>query len=116
MTKIFAFHPPFVTLSRAEGPCRPEGRRSQRRNPNPRLDHRCDTIQISSTMPDAPPPVRSPVISIKGLTKTYKSGFQALKSIDLEIERGEIFALLGPNGAGKTTLIWIVCGIVNATA
>src|ERR1043165_5526183 len=53
------------------------------------------------------------ILSIKQLTKTYASGFRALKSIDLEIYRGEIFALLGPNGAGKTTLINIVCGIVN---
>ncbi|MGE0582041.1 MAG: ABC transporter ATP-binding protein [Steroidobacteraceae bacterium] len=57
-----------------------------------------------------------PVISIRGLTKTYASGFQALKGVDLDIARGEIFALLGPNGAGKTTLISIVCGIVNASA
>jgi ABC-2 type transport system ATP-binding protein len=56
------------------------------------------------------------ILSIKQLTKTYASGFQALKSIDLEINRGEIFALLGPNGAGKTTLISIVCGIVNASS
>jgi ABC-2 type transport system ATP-binding protein len=55
----------------------------------------------------------SAVISIKNLTKTYASGFQALKSVDLEIEKGEIFALLGPNGAGKTTLISIICGLVN---
>ncbi len=54
-----------------------------------------------------------PVISISNLSKTYKGGFQALKNINLDIERGEIFALLGPNGAGKTTLINIVCGIVN---
>jgi len=53
------------------------------------------------------------IISVKGLTKTYASGFQALKKIDLEIPRGDIFALLGPNGAGKTTLINIICGIVN---
>ena len=53
------------------------------------------------------------IISVKGLTKTYASGHQALKAVDLEIRRGEIFALLGPNGAGKTTLISIVCGIVN---
>jgi ABC-2 type transport system ATP-binding protein len=57
----------------------------------------------------------SPILSISGLTKTYASGFQALKTIDLEIERGEIFALLGPNGAGKTTLISIVCGLVQPT-
>ena len=56
------------------------------------------------------------VISIAGLTKTYASGFQALKSVDLEIEQGEIFALLGPNGAGKTTLISTVCGLVNPSA
>ena len=55
------------------------------------------------------------VISIKGVTKSYAGGFQALKLVDLEIERGEIFALLGPNGAGKTTLINIVCGIVTAS-
>jgi ABC-2 type transport system ATP-binding protein len=55
------------------------------------------------------------VISVSNLSKTYASGFQALKHIDLEIRHGEIFALLGPNGAGKTTLISIVCGIVNAT-
>ena len=56
-----------------------------------------------------------PVISIEGLTKTYKSGLQALKPIDLTIGKGEIFALLGPNGAGKTTLISVVCGIVTPT-
>jgi ABC-2 type transport system ATP-binding protein len=56
------------------------------------------------------------VISVSGLSKAYASGLQALKGIDLEIRRGEIFALLGPNGAGKTTLISIICGIVNATA
>ncbi len=53
------------------------------------------------------------IISINGLTKTYSSGFSALKSIDLTIRKGEIFALLGPNGAGKTTLINTVCGIVK---
>ena len=55
----------------------------------------------------------SSIISIQQLTKTYSGGFQALKGIDLEIDKGEIFALLGPNGAGKTTLISIVCGIVT---
>ena len=54
-----------------------------------------------------------PVISIANLSKSYAGGFQALKNVDLEIGKGEIFALLGPNGAGKTTLISIVCGIVN---
>src|ERR1700750_1774861 len=57
----------------------------------------------------------APVISISQLTKTYASGLQALKSVDLEIGKGEIFALLGPNGAGKTTLINIICGIVTPT-
>ena len=57
-----------------------------------------------------------PIISIQGLTKTYASGFQALKHIDLDIQRGEIFALLGPNGAGKTTLIGTVCGLVRASS
>jgi len=56
-----------------------------------------------------------PIISIRKLGKTYASGFEALKDVDLDIRRGEIFALLGPNGAGKTTLISIVCGIVNAS-
>ena len=57
-----------------------------------------------------------PVISVVDLSKTYASGFQALRHVNLEIRRGEIFALLGPNGAGKTTLINIICGIVNASA
>ena len=57
-----------------------------------------------------------PIITVKNLTKTYASGFQALKNIDLDIRRGEIFALLGPNGAGKTTLINVICGIVNPTS
>jgi len=56
-----------------------------------------------------------PIISVSDLTKTYASGFQALKDINLRIWPGEIFALLGPNGAGKTTLIGIICGIVNPT-
>jgi ABC-2 type transport system ATP-binding protein len=58
----------------------------------------------------------SAVISISNLTKTYASGLQALKNVNLEIAKGEIFALLGPNGAGKTTLISIVCGIVTASS
>ncbi len=58
----------------------------------------------------------NPILNVSGLTKTYKSGFTALKGVDLSIHAGEIFALLGPNGAGKTTLISIVCGLVNSTA
>jgi ABC-2 type transport system ATP-binding protein len=56
-----------------------------------------------------------PIVSVSDLAKTYASGLQALKDINLDIRRGEIFALLGPNGAGKTTLINIICGIVNPT-
>ncbi|MGL4235954.1 ABC transporter ATP-binding protein [Tabrizicola sp.] len=56
------------------------------------------------------------IVSVQNLTKTYKSGFQALKSVNLEIEEGEILALLGPNGAGKTTLISTICGIVQPTS
>ena len=55
------------------------------------------------------------VLTVAGLSKTYATGFHALKNVDLEIRRGEIFALLGPNGAGKTTLINIICGIVTAS-
>ncbi|MFN3465489.1 MAG: ATP-binding cassette domain-containing protein, partial [Terricaulis sp.] len=54
-----------------------------------------------------------PIITIKDVSKTYKSGVQALKPVSLDIMKGEIFALLGPNGAGKTTLINMTCGIVN---
>ena len=64
----------------------------------------------------APSSESAPILSIKGLNKVYKSGYQALKNVDLEIRRGEIFALLGPNGAGKTTLINIICGIVNPSS
>ena len=69
---------------------------------------------------EAPFPLRvdpmQPIISVANLSKTYASGFKALKSVNLTIRRGEIFGLLGPNGAGKTTLISIICGIVNPTA
>jgi ABC-2 type transport system ATP-binding protein len=57
-----------------------------------------------------------PVLTVSGLSKTYASGFNALKNVSLEIRRGEIFALLGPNGAGKTTLINIICGIVRPSS
>ncbi|WP_028079831.1 ABC transporter ATP-binding protein [Solimonas soli] len=57
----------------------------------------------------------SSIISVRGLNKTYASGFEALKNVDLDIRRGELFALLGPNGAGKTTLIGAICGIVIPT-
>src|SRR6195952_476278 len=58
----------------------------------------------------------TPIISVANVSKTYASGFKALDGINLEINRGEIFALLGPNGAGKTTLISIICGIANPTS
>ena len=58
----------------------------------------------------------NPILRIKGLNKFYSGGFQALKDINLEIEKGEIVALLGPNGAGKTTLISVICGIVNPSS
>src|SRR3546814_14902179 len=57
-----------------------------------------------------------PILSIAGVSKTYDGGFRALEPVDLDIERGEIFALLGPNGAGKTTLISIVCGTVTPSS
>jgi ABC-2 type transport system ATP-binding protein len=60
--------------------------------------------------------VAAPIIAVRGLSKTYAGGLRALKSVDLEIRAGEIFALLGPNGAGKTTLIGIICGLVRPTS
>jgi ABC-2 type transport system ATP-binding protein len=65
---------------------------------------------------DIPDINMQPIISVSHLFKTYASGYEALKDINLDIKRGEIFALLGPNGAGKTTLISIVCGIVNPSS
>src|ERR1700691_5383376 len=55
-------------------------------------------------------------LSVRGLTKTYRNGVQALQGVDLEVERGDFFALLGPNGAGKTTLIGIITSLVNKSA
>ena len=81
------------------------------------IDEKADgigrTVDATHRARIAPAP---PVISIAGLTKRYASGLQALKGVDLDIGRGEIFALLGPNGAGKTTLISIVCGLVTPTS
>jgi len=65
---------------------------------------------------DTPDITMQPIISVSHLFKTYASGYEALKDINLDIKRGEIFALLGPNGAGKTTLISIICGIVNPSS
>jgi ABC-2 type transport system ATP-binding protein len=61
------------------------------------------------------PHAADPIVSVRGVSKTYAGGFQALKNVNLDIRRGEIFALLGPNGAGKTTLISVICGMVNAS-
>ena len=74
-------------------------------------------FQRSSCMPDTPSLVSAadPIIQVRGLSKIYAGGFQALKNVDLDIRRGEIFALLGPNGAGKTTLISVICGMSTAT-
>ncbi|OAI14887.1 MULTISPECIES: ABC transporter ATP-binding protein [Methylomonas] len=71
------------------------------------------------TLPNIPPPEAQStnvIVAVRGVNKVYAGGFQALKNVDLDIRRGEIFALLGPNGAGKTTLIGIICGIVKASA
>jgi ABC-2 type transport system ATP-binding protein len=79
----------------------------------------CGGTPILRAAMSSPDPTRgdaAPIISVADLTKTYASGFVALKSVNLTIERGEIFALLGPNGAGKTTLINIICGIVNPSS
>ena len=65
--------------------------------------------------PSPSSPGAEAIVSVRGVSKTYASGFQALKRVDLDIRRGEIFALLGPNGAGKTTLISVICGMVNAS-
>ncbi len=64
----------------------------------------------------SPAPDTDAIVRVRGLSKTYAGGFQALKNINLDIRRGEIFALLGPKGAGKTTLISVICGMSNATA
>ena len=75
------------------------------------------TVSHPSSPSQSPNPnANTVIISVKGLSKVYKSGFKALDDINLEIKRGEIFALLGPNGAGKTTLINIICGIVNPSS
>jgi ABC-2 type transport system ATP-binding protein len=75
-------------------------------------------MTLMSAAPEPSPPSRilQPIISVKDVSKTYKSGLQALKPINLDIMQGEIFALLGPNGAGKTTLINIICGIVTPSS
>ena len=73
-------------------------------------------LDVSDVVPNRVEPPVPPIISVQNLSKTYAGGFVALKAVDLNIQKGEIFALLGPNGAGKTTLISIICGIVNPTS
>ena len=68
------------------------------------------------TLSSSSPTALDAIVRVRGVSKTYASGFQALKNINLDIRRGEIFALLGPNGAGKTTLISIICGMGNASS
>ncbi len=75
------------------------------------LSREDDACPAEPTVSESPP-----ALSVVNLSKTFESGFQALRDIDLEVPQGEIFALLGPNGAGKTTLISIICGIANATS
>jgi ABC-2 type transport system ATP-binding protein len=81
-----------------------------------RVANRAASVHIPHARDHAAQDLVPPIISIVDLSKAYASGFQALKSVSLEIARGEIFALLGPNGAGKTTLINIICGIVNPSS
>ena len=121
--KVFLTDGPFAE-TKEPGRLLPDRRQGpRRRHPGGRKDPpaRVGSIEVrpsescrqhngSRTLPPAPA-----AISISGLTKTYASGLQALKRVDLEIRQGEIFALLGPNGAGKTTLMSIVCGIVTPT-
>ena len=100
---------------RPAGPCRPplaSGREHSVPLPLTRSYPTAGKIPLFQTIQRG---VRAAGHFSQGLSKRYASGFQALKGVDLEIRRGEIFALLGPNGAGKTTLISIICGIVNAT-
>ena len=88
------------------------GRRAYR----PTYPTSTDTTTLRLPQPARKPSMSvTPIIEVRGLSKTYASGFKALKNVNLDIYRGEIFALLGPNGAGKTTLISIICGIVNPT-
>ncbi len=94
---------------------RRSGRQGEHRGVHPRVDQ-APRQNLSSPHPSAQVSGMRPIVSINNVTKSYASGFQALKLINLDIDQGEIFALLGPNGAGKTTLINIVCGIVIASS
>ena len=80
------------------------------------VDARLEVNRMNSTNDSTIHQLAAAIVCIRGVSKTYASGFQALKNINLDIMRGEIFALLGPNGAGKTTLISTICGIVNASS
>src|SRR5690606_20984077 len=95
-----------VHCARVANPLVPPCRARHRAGEGKSLSHSYPCVRLRAVVP---------IISISNLTKTYASGLQALKNINLEIRKGEIFALLGPNGAGKTTLISVVCGIVRPT-
>src|SRR5690349_9305735 len=99
-------------------PNKADKRRANFRN-LPRMVERFRMLERTIPAPDSSTPAAGsaqPIIRVADLSKTYATGFQALKGINLDIRAGEIFALLGPNGAGKTTLIGIICGIVTASA
>ncbi len=113
-------HQEVPSRRRAHGQARRgAGRQPQEVARRPRAARREGVAQFQVLKPTHVPP-KAPgmtaIISIENLSKTYASGFEALKGIDLAIRRGEIFALLGPNGAGKTTLISIICGIVTPSS
>ncbi len=77
----------------------------------------CTPVWPSGQIPNSEPvETMAPILSVRDLEKTYDGGFQALKSVSLDIQQGEVFALLGPNGAGKTTLISTICGLVRPTS
>src|SRR5262245_56721927 len=103
---------PRATMDPLRGPTDAPLRRdglSMAHGPAPRLDYDAAIVPVAGQRVE-------PIVSIRNVSKTYASGQVALKHVDLDIRRGEIFALLGPNGAGKTTLISIICGIVTASS
>ena len=98
------------------GTCFRRTRRRRHRPTDRRLDSNLTAHHLLLIRPERQRHLMQPIISVEDLSKTYASGYEALKSVNLEIRKGEIFALLGPNGAGKTTLINIVCGIVTPSS
>src|SRR4051795_1019658 len=104
---FFRFVPAIADMASHVYESTPSAWRQLRTRPNVPI---CQSRPLPTSSILAPMP---PIISVNHLSKTYGSGFKALSNVNLDIQRGEIFALLGPNGAGKTTLISIVCGIAN---